>query len=142
MPCVRAPLTPSGFRTQQPTPQGLRTRYEHRVHKIEAVIKPFRLDDVKDALDALGVGGLTVTEVRGFGRQRGKSEVYRGAEYVVDFVPKVKIEIVVEDALVEPCIEAIQTAARSGRIGDGKIFLTEIKDAVRIRTGERGDPAL
>ena len=112
------------------------------MHKIEAVIKPFRLDDVKDALDALGVGGLTVTEVRGFGRQRGKSEVYRGAEYVVDFVPKVKIECVVEDALVEKCVEAIQTAARSGRIGDGKIFISEIKDAIRIRTGERGDAAL
>lgn len=116
--------------------------YDARVHKIEAVIKPFRLDDVKDALDALGVGGLTVIEVRGFGRQRGKSEVYRGAEYVVDFVPKVKLEVVVEDALVERCVEAIQTAARSGRIGDGKIFISEIKDAVRIRTGERGDAAL
>ena len=112
------------------------------VHKIEAVIKPFRLDDVKDALDALGVGGLTVIEVRGFGRQRGKSEVYRGAEYVVDFVPKVKLEVVVEDGLVERCVEAIQGAARSGRIGDGKIFISEIKDAVRIRTGERGDAAL
>jgi len=112
------------------------------MHKIEAIIRPFRLDDVKDALDSLGVGGMTVTEVRGFGRQRGKSEVYRGAEYVVDFVPKVKVEVVVEDALVERCVETIEKAAHSGRIGDGKIFVAELKDAVRIRTGERGDAAL
>jgi nitrogen regulatory protein P-II 1 len=112
------------------------------MHKIEAMIRPFRLDDVKDALDAVGVGGITVTEVRGFGRQRGKSEVYRGAEYVVDFVPKVKIEVVVKDELVDQVVEAIESAARSGRIGDGKIFITELKDAVRIRTGERGNDAL
>lgn len=112
------------------------------MHKIEAIIRPFRLDDVKDALETLGVGGMTVTEVKGFGRQRGKSEVYRGAEYVVDFVPKVKVEVVVEDALVDRCVEAIEKAARSGRIGDGKIFIFELKDAVRIRTGERGDSAL
>ncbi|HEY1101474.1 MAG TPA: P-II family nitrogen regulator [Myxococcota bacterium] len=112
------------------------------MHKIEAIIRPFRLDDVKDALETLGVGGMTVTEVKGFGRQRGKSEVYRGAEYVVDFVPKVKIEVVVDDGLVDRCVDTIEKAARSGRIGDGKIFVFELKDAVRIRTGERGDAAL
>jgi nitrogen regulatory protein P-II 1 len=118
------------------------TTEEITVHKIEAIIRPFRLDDVKDALETLGVGGMTVTEVKGFGRQRGKSEVYRGAEYVVDFVPKVKVEVVVEDGLVDRCVDAIEKAARSGRIGDGKIFIFELKDAVRIRTGERGDSAL
>ena len=118
------------------------SREEPAVHKIEAIIRPFRLDDVKDALETLGVGGMTVTEVKGFGRQRGKSEVYRGAEYVVDFVPKVKVEVVVEDELVDRCVDAIEKAARSGRIGDGKIFVFELKDAVRIRTGERGDAAL
>jgi nitrogen regulatory protein P-II 1 len=110
--------------------------------KIEAIIKPFRLDDVKDALEALGVGGMTVTEVRGFGRQRGKSEVYRGAEYVVDFVPKVKLEVVVAAELVDQVVDVIEAASRSGRIGDGKIFVLEVKDAIRIRTGERGDAAL
>ena len=112
------------------------------MHKIEAIIKPFKLDDVKDALESVGVGGMTILEVKGFGRQKGHSEVYRGAEYVVDFIPKVKIEVVVADDLVDKVIEAIATAARSGRIGDGKIFVTEIKDALRIRTGERGDGAL
>ena len=112
------------------------------MHKIEAIVRPFRLDDVKDALEAVGVGGITITEVKGFGRQRGHTEVYRGAEYVVDFIPKMKLEVVVDDALVEKCVEAISTAAHSGRIGDGKIFIWEIKDAVRIRTGERGPAAL
>ena|SRR5687768_11439738 len=112
------------------------------MQKIEAIIKPFRLDDVKEALDAVGVGGMTILEVKGFGRQKGHSEVYRGAEYVVDFIPKVKIEVVVPDDLVDKCVEAIATAARSGRIGDGKIFISEIKDALRIRTGERGEGAL
>ena len=112
------------------------------MHKIEAIIKPFRLDDVKDALEGLGVGGMTIMEVKGFGRQKGHSEVYRGAEYVVDFIPKVKIEVVVSDDLVDKCVEAIANAARSGRIGDGKIFVSEIKDALRIRTGERGEGAL
>ena len=114
----------------------------YEVHKIEAIIKPFKLDDVKDALESVGVGGMTIFEVKGFGRQKGHSEVYRGAEYVVDFIPKVKIEVVVADDLVEKVIEAITTAARSGRIGDGKIFVSEIKDALRIRTGERGEGAL
>ena len=112
------------------------------MHKIEAIIKPFKLDDVKDALESVGVGGMTILEVKGFGRQKGHSEVYRGAEYVVDFIPKVKIEVVVADDLVDKVVEAIATAARSGRIGDGKIFVTEIKDALRIRTGERGEGAL
>src|SRR6185295_13135259 len=112
------------------------------MHKIEAIIKPFRLDDVKDALDGVGVGGMTITEVKGFGRQKGHTEVYRGAEYVVDFIPKVKIEDVIPDDLADKCVDAIATAARSGRIGDGKIFVTEIKDALRIRTGERGEGAL
>ena len=118
------------------------TREERSMHKIEAIVRPFRLDDVKDALEAVGVGGITITEVKGFGRQRGHTEVYRGAEYVVDFIPKMKLEVVVDDALVEKCVEAISTAAHSGRIGDGKIFISEIKDAVRIRTGERGSSAL
>ncbi len=112
------------------------------MQKIEAIIKPFRLDDVKDALDRVGVGGMTITEVKGFGRQKGHTEVYRGAEYVVDFIPKVKLEVVVPDDLADKCIEAIAGAARSGRIGDGKIFVSEMKDAMRIRTGERGDGAL
>jgi nitrogen regulatory protein P-II 1 len=112
------------------------------VHKIEAIIKPFKLDDVKDALEGVGVGGMTITEVKGFGRQKGHTEVYRGAEYVVDFIPKIKIEVVVPDDVVERAIEAIVQAAKSGRIGDGKIFVSELKDAVRIRTGERGDAAV
>ena len=110
--------------------------------KIEAIIKPFKLDDVKDALHEIGLQGMTVTDVRGFGRQKGHTELYRGAEYVVDFLPKVKIEIVTTDALVQRAIEAIAQAAHSGRIGDGKIFVTNIENAVRIRTGETGDDAI
>ena len=110
--------------------------------KIEAVIKPFKLDEVKEALQEVGLKGMTVTEVKGFGRQKGHTELYRGAEYVVDFLPKVKIEIVVEDGVVERAVEAIQQAARTDRIGDGKIFVIPIEDAVRIRTGERGGDAL
>jgi nitrogen regulatory protein P-II 1 len=106
--------------------------------KIEAIIKPFKLDDVKDALHELGLQGITVLEAKGFGRQKGHTELYRGAEYVVDFLPKVKIELVIDDGLVEQAIEAIQTAARTGRIGDGKIFVTSVEDAIRVRTGERG----
>jgi nitrogen regulatory protein P-II 1 len=112
------------------------------VKKIEAVIKPFKLDDVKDALHEIGVSGITVTEVKGFGRQKGHTELYRGAEYVVDFLPKVKVEVVVEDVLVENVIEAITQAARTGRIGDGKIFVLPIDEAVRIRTGDRGADAI
>jgi nitrogen regulatory protein P-II 1 len=110
--------------------------------KIEAIIKPFKLDEVKEALNEIGLQGLTVTEAKGFGRQKGHTELYRGAEYVVDFLPKVKIELVIEDTLVERAIEAIQQAAHTGRIGDGKIFVTPVEEAIRIRTGERGSDAI
>ncbi len=110
--------------------------------KIEAIIKPFKLDEVKEALHEVGVSGITVTEAKGFGRQKGHTELYRGAEYVVDFLPKVKIEIVLEDALVDRAVEAIQAAAKTGQIGDGKIFVTDIHHAVRIRTGETDSDAL
>ncbi len=110
--------------------------------KIEAIIKPFKLDDVKDALHDIGVSGLTVSEVKGFGRQKGHTELYRGAEYVIDFLPKVKIEVVVENDMVERAVEAIENAARTGRIGDGKIFIIDVEQAVRIRTGDRGADAI
>jgi nitrogen regulatory protein P-II 1 len=110
--------------------------------KIEAIIKPFKLDEVKEALQEVGLQGITVTEAKGFGRQKGHTELYRGAEYVVDFLPKVKIEVVLPEDLVEKAIEAIQTAARTGRIGDGKIFVTSVEEVVRIRTGERGKDAI
>ncbi len=110
--------------------------------KIEAIIKPFKLDEVKDALQEAGLQGMTVIEAKGFGRQKGHTELYRGAEYVVDFLPKVKIELVVDDAMVEKAIEAIVRAAHTGRIGDGKIFVTAVEEAVRIRTRERGVEAI
>ncbi len=110
--------------------------------KIEAIIKPFKLDDVKEALHDVGVQGLTVLEAKGFGRQKGHTELYRGAEYVVDFLPKLKVEVVVTDDQTDAVIEAIETAARTGRIGDGKIFVSSIEQAVRIRTGERDNNAL
>jgi nitrogen regulatory protein P-II 1 len=110
--------------------------------KIEAIIKPFKLDEVKSALHDVGVTGLTVTEVKGFGRQKGHTEVYRGAEYVVDFLPKVKIELVLDDSMVERAIEAIMQAAKTDKIGDGKIFVSSIEEAIRIRTGERGADAV
>ena len=110
--------------------------------KIEAIIKPFKLDDVKDALHDVGISGLTVIEAKGFGRQKGHTELYRGAEYVVDFLPKVKIEIVVDDDMTEKTVEAIQQAANTGRIGDGKIFVSTIDQAIRIRTGETGSDAI
>jgi len=110
--------------------------------KIEAIIKPFKLDEVKEALADIGVLGLTVTEVKGFGRQKGHTELYRGAEYVVDFLPKVKVEVVLVDEMVPKALEAIERAAKTGRIGDGKIFVTSVDEVVRIRTGERGEPAL
>ena len=110
--------------------------------KIEAIIKPFKLDEVKEALHEVGIQGITVTEAKGFGRQKGHTELYRGAEYVVDFLPKVKIEIVLTDEQVEPAIEAILSAARTGHIGDGKIFVLDIEEAIRIRTGERGTAAI
>ncbi len=109
---------------------------------VKAIIKPFKLDDVREALSEIGVAGITVSEVKGFGRQKGHTELYRGAEYVVDFLPKVKIETVVEDAVVEKVIEAISKAANTGKIGDGKIFVLNVEQAVRIRTGESGDEAL
>ena len=110
--------------------------------KIEAVIKPFKLDDVKDALHDVGVSGITVTEVKGFGRQKGHTELYRGAEYVVDFLPKVKLEVVVNDDLAERVVEAIANAAQTGRIGDGKIFVIPVDTVLRIRTGERNEDAI
>jgi len=110
--------------------------------KIEAVIKPFKLDEVKEALQDLGVQGMTVIEAKGYGRQKGHTELYRGAEYVVDFLPKIKIELVVSDGQLASALEAIQTAARTGRIGDGKIFVSEIVEVIRIRTGETGDLAI
>lgn len=109
---------------------------------ITAIIKPFRLDDVRNALAEVGVSGMTVTEVKGFGRQRGHTELYRGAEYVVDFLPKSKIEIAVSDELSERAVEAIVSAARTGKVGDGKIFVTDIEQTIRIRTGDTGDGAL
>src|SRR6476660_10538109 len=110
--------------------------------KVEAIIKPFKLDEVKEALHEVGIKGITVTEAKGFGRQKGHTELYRGAEYVVDFLPKVKIEVVMEEALVERAVEAIMQAAHTGRIGDGKIFVSTIDEAIRIRTGERGPDAI
>jgi len=112
------------------------------VKKIEAIIKPFKLDEVKEALHEVGVSGITVIEAKGFGRQKGHTELYRGAEYVVDFLPKVKLEVVVPETLVESVVEAIANAAQTGRIGDGKIFVTPVETALRIRTGERDDAAL
>jgi nitrogen regulatory protein P-II 1 len=112
------------------------------VKKIEAIIKPFKLDEVREALSEIGVTGLTVTEVKGFGRQKGHTELYRGAEYVVDFLPKVKLEIVVADSLQERATEAIINAARTGKIGDGKIFVSTVEQVVRIRTGESGEAAI
>ena len=110
--------------------------------KIEAIIKPFKLDEVKEALQEVGLQGITVTEAKGFGRQKGHAELYRGAEYIVDFLPKVKIEVVMEDGLVDRAVEAIQKAAHTGKIGDGKIFVTAVEQALRIRTGETGSNAL
>ena len=110
--------------------------------KVDAIIKPFKLDDVREALSAIGITGMTATEVKGFGRQKGHTELYRGAEYVVDFLPKVKIEIVIKEEQLEGCLEAITSAARTGKIGDGKIFVSSIEDVIRIRTGETGPDAV
>ncbi len=110
--------------------------------KIEAIVKPFKLDEVKDALNEIGIQGMTVTEVKGFGRQKGHTELYRGAEYVVDFIPKIKIEIVISDGLAEKVVSTIEKVAKTGKIGDGKIFVYSVEEAVRIRTGERGETAL
>jgi nitrogen regulatory protein P-II 1 len=125
---------------------GANSRQRHNeelvMKKVEAIIKPFKLDEVKEALSAIGVQGITVSEVKGFGRQKGHTELYRGAEYVVDFLPKVKLDIIVSDELVAQVVDAIQRAAKTGRIGDGKIFVLPIEDVVRIRTGERGGDAI
>ena len=110
--------------------------------KIEAVIKPFKLDDVKDALNRLGIKGMTITEVKGYGRQKGHKEIYRGAEYMVDLIPKIKIEIVLEDSLVEQAVQTIMVSARTDKIGDGKIFILPVDDVIRVRTGERGGEAV
>jgi nitrogen regulatory protein P-II 1 len=110
--------------------------------KIEAIVKPFKLDEVKEALQEVGLQGITVTEAKGFGRQKGHTELYRGAEYVVDFLPKVKVEVVVEDEQVQRAVEAIEASARTGRIGDGKIFVLPVEQAIRIRTGDRGADAI
>jgi nitrogen regulatory protein P-II 1 len=123
-------------------PEAFGGRSAATMKKIEAIIKPFKLDEVKEALHEVGVSGITVTEAKGFGRQKGHTELYRGAEYVVDFLPKVKLEVVVEDSLSERVVEAIQNAAQTGRIGDGKIFVLPVDEAVRIRTGERGPDAI
>jgi nitrogen regulatory protein P-II 1 len=110
--------------------------------KIEAIIKPFKLDDVKDALNALGVQGMTVTEVKGFGRQKGHVELYRGAEYDISFIPKVKIEVVIADSMADKVVSTIEERAKTGKIGDGKIFISKLEDIIRIRTGEHGEPAI
>ncbi len=110
--------------------------------KIEAIIKPFKLDDVKEAISEIGNFGMTISEVKGFGRQKGHTELYGGAEYVIDFLPRIKIEIVVDDELVDKVVEAIASAARTGKVGDGKIFIIPVEDAIRIRTGERGEAAI
>jgi nitrogen regulatory protein P-II 1 len=115
---------------------------ERMVNKIEAIIKPFKLDEVKDALNDLGVKGMTISEVKGFGRQKGHTEIYRGAEYVIDFLPKIKIEVVVEKEMVSKVVELIQKTARTGKIGDGKIFVLPVDEIIRIRTGERGHEAI
>jgi nitrogen regulatory protein P-II 2 len=119
-----------------------RIRSQSSMKLISAIIKPFKLDDVRAALSEIGVSGMTVTEVKGFGRQRGHTELYRGAEYVVDFVPKTRIEVAVKEAIVEQVVEAITASARTGKVGDGKIFVTDLERAIRIRTGEADDQAL
>ncbi|MFZ5569487.1 MAG: P-II family nitrogen regulator [Thermodesulfobacteriota bacterium] len=110
--------------------------------KVEAIIKPFKLDDVKEALNEIGIQGMTITEVKGYGRQKGHKEIYRGAEYVVDFIPKIKIEIVVESAMLEKVIDTIRGAANTGKLGDGKIFVFPVEQAIRVRTGEKGKDAI
>ena len=112
------------------------------MQKVEAIIKPFKLDEVKEALNAIGIQGITVSEVKGFGRQKGHTELYRGAEYVVDFLPKIKLEVIVADDMVAKVLEAVQSAANTGRIGDGKIFVMPVLEAIRIRTGDRGEDAI
>ena len=110
--------------------------------KIEAIIKPFKLDDVKEALNGIGIKGMTISEVKGYGRQKGHKEIYRGAEYIVDFIPKVKLEIIVESAMVDEVIETIRKAANTGKIGDGKLFVLPVEEVIRVRTGEKGEEAI
>ena len=136
------PGPPSHRRTPHRDDGSLELHGDPKMKLIMAIIKPFKLDEVREALTPLGVQGLTVSEVKGFGRQKGQTEIYRGAEYVVNFLPKVKIEVAVNDDLVDRVVEAIQTAARTGKIGDGKVFVTEIQQAYRIRTGESNAEAL
>lgn len=139
----RVCLTPSLPKEGPPINSGLTCGERQKVmKKIEAIIKPFKLDEVKEALQEVGLQGITVTEAKGFGRQKGHTELYRGAEYVVDFLPKVKVEIVLGDDMVEKAVDAIRSAAQTGRIGDGKIFVSNIEEAVRIRTGESGIDAI
>lgn len=131
------------YRTKQAVKIGpQRQEKETRMKKVEAVVKPFKLEDVKSALAALGIQGMTVSEVKGFGRQKGHTEIYRGSEYTVDFLPKIKIEVVLGDAQVAPAVDAIVQAAKTGKIGDGKVFVSSIQDATRIRTGETGEQAI
>ncbi len=150
--CFRQPV---GWRAYALPAPGRATRYPHeteedagrrpgvdQMKKIEAIIKPFKLDEVKEALHEVGLQGITVVEAKGFGRQKGHTELYRGAEYVVDFLPKVKIEVICDDAVVERAVEAITNAARTGRIGDGKIFISTVEEVIRIRTGEKGEAAI
>ncbi len=122
--------------------QNLKQQEGTVVKKVEAIIKPFKLDEVKEALNEIGIQGITISEVKGFGRQKGHTELYRGAEYVVDFIPKIKIEIIVADSILPQVVETIEKAAKTGRIGDGKIFVTNIEEVIRIRTGETGEDAL
>ena len=124
------------------TPMDIQEFNQRAMKKIEAIIKPFKLDEVKEALHEVGLQGLTVIEAKGFGRQKGHTELYRGAEYVVDFLPKVKIELVIDDDMLDRAVEAIQQAAHTGRIGDGKIFITSVEEAIRVRTGEKGNEAI
>jgi len=139
----RGPSVHGSARLRRGTPVAIGSRGEEdEMMKVEAIIKPFKLDEVKEALGAIGVSGLTITEVRGFGRQKGHTELYRGAEYVVDLVPKVKLETVVPDEIVDAVVTVVKDTAKTGRIGDGKIFLTRIAEAVRIRTHEQGEAAL
>ncbi len=133
----------ASYQAEQPCRSGgPGARGVNAMKKIEAIIKPFKLDEVKEALHEVGLQGITVLEAKGFGRQKGHTELYRGAEYIVDFLPKVKIEVVCEDGLVERAVEAIMAAARTGRIGDGKIFISTVEEVIRIRTGERGEDAI
>ena len=135
---VQSPAIPGSPATQE----ARSPRVMAQMKKIEAVIKPFKLDEVKEALHEVGLQGITVVEAKGFGRQKGHTELYRGAEYVVDFLPKVKIEVICEDSVVERAVEAIVNSARTGRIGDGKIFISSVEEVIRIRTGERGEDAI